>query len=261
MNNYHFINTPNLPTGKVSHVIMSDYIPELVQEIQSYGINVLIPDKLSNIEGAEAYHADMSICHMNRNKFIVAKNNIGIINKLKLLNADIVFSSNQICGKYPSITALNVCIVGNNLICNSKHTDKKILDFCNENNFKILHTNQGYSKCSSAVISDNALITADESIYNLCNKNKIDVLKISNSDINLDGYNYGFIGGTCGFIDKHTLAFSGNIKLHKDYLNIKDFVNNYHIDLLSLSNKTLYDIGGILPIMEIFKQHNNIDIV
>lgn len=251
MNNYHFIETPNLPTNKVSCVIMSDYIPELIQEMQNYGINVIIPDKLNNIAGTEAHHADMSICHISKNKFVIAQNNTGLINKLKLIDADIILTSNQICGKYPNITVLNVCIFGNNLICNTKHADNNIIDFCQNNHFKILHTNQGYSKCSSAVISNNALITADESIYNLCRKNQIDVLKISNEGIRLDGYNYGFIGGTCGLIDKYTLAFSGNIKLHKDYSNIKDFVKNYHIDLLSLSDNILYDIGGILPIMEI----------
>ena len=252
MKKLHFINTPNLPTGKVSNLIMSDYIPELLQEIQHYGINVIIPDKLNNISGAEAYHADMSICHIIDDKFVIAKNNKGLIDKMKLLNADIILSSNQICGKYPDITALNVCIFGNNIICNVHYTDKKILEFCQENHFKILHTNQGYAKCSSTVVSNNALITADESIYNLCKKNNIDVLKISDGGIKLDGYNYGFIGGCCGFIDKNTLAFSGNIKLHKDYLNIKDFASNYHIDLLSLSNQILYDIGGILPIIEIY---------
>lgn len=250
MNNYHFIKTPNLPTNKVSCVIMSDYIPALVQEIHNYGISVVIPDKLDNITGTEAYHADMNICHICENKFVVARNNSGLINRLKLINADIILSSDKICGKYPDITALNVCLFGNNLVCNLNCTDKKILDFCQKNNFRILHTNQGYSKCSSAVISDNALITADESIYRLCKNNKIDVLKISDGGIRLDGYSYGFIGGTCGLIDKHTLAFSGNIKLHKDHLNIKDFAKNYNIDLLSLSDNELYDIGGILPIME-----------
>ncbi|MDD6490391.1 MAG: hypothetical protein PUG48_11405 [Clostridia bacterium] len=251
MSNFHFINNSNLPSNRVSCVIMSDYIPELLQEIHHYDINVIVPDKLNGTKGAEAYHSDMGVCHINNNKFVVARNNSGLINKLKLINADIIFSSDKICGTYPNISALNVCIFGNNLICNTKYVDKNIIDFCQNNRFKILHTNQGYSKCSSAIISSNALITADESIYNLCRKNQIDVLKISNGGIRLDGYNYGFIGGTCGLIDKHTLAFSGNIKLHKDYLNIKDFANNYHIDLLSLSGKILYDIGGILPVMEI----------
>lgn len=250
MNNNHFMKYPNLPTGKVSYVIMSDYIPELVKEMKNYGINVIIPDKLDNIAGTEAHHSDMSVCHIFENKFILAQNNIGLINKLNLINANITLSSNEISGQYPNITALNVCVFGNNLIANLNYADKKILDFCQENNFNILHTNQGYAKCSAAIISNNAIITADESIYRLCKNNKIDVLKISNGGIKLDGYNYGFIGGTCGFIDKNTLAFSGNIKLHKDYLNIKAFADNYHIALLSLSNEILYDIGGILPIME-----------
>ena len=44
---------------------------------------------------------------------------------------------------------------------------------------RILHTNQSYAKCSSAVVGENAIITSDESIYRVCIENKIDVLKIS----------------------------------------------------------------------------------
>ena len=69
-------------------------------------------------------------------------------------------------------------------------------------------------------------------------------------DIQLDGYDYGFIGGCCGFIDKNTLVFSGNVKLHKNYEDIKAFAGNYKVDVVSLSNEMLYDIGGILPVKE-----------
>ena len=84
-------------------------------------------------------------------------------------------------------------------------------------------------------------------------QNKIDVLQISAGDIELDGYAYGFIGGCCGFIDKSTLAFSGNISLHRDFADIRDFAGNYHIKLHSLTNGKLYDIGGILPVKEIYE--------
>lgn len=245
-----FIKNPNLPQNKVSTVIISDYLSEAVNELNSYGVKTIISDKLSGINGAEAYHADMSVCHLGNSKFVVAKNNIELIKNLTDINTDIILSQAEISGRYPNIAALNVCIIGQKLICNTKSADKSIVDFCQRNEYRILHTNQGYTKCSCAVISENAVITSDSSIYQLCRNNKIDVLKISAGDIELSGYDYGFIGGTCGLIDKDILVFSGNIKKHKDYNNIKSFAGNYGINLLSLSSKLLYDVGGILPVKE-----------
>lgn len=245
-----FTKNPNLPKNKVSVVIISDYLPEVVNELNNFEIKTIICRKLNDIEGAEAYHSDMSVCHLGDNKFVAAKNNIELIRNLKSINAGIILSDNEILGKYPNIVALNVCIFGKNLICNTKSADRNIINFCQRNGYKILHTNQGYAKCSCAVISENAVITSDSSIYQLCKNNKIDVLKISVGDIQLSGYDYGFIGGTCGLIDRNILAFSGDIKKHKDYNNIKDFAGNYGVNLLSLSRKSLYDIGGILPVKE-----------
>ena len=88
-------------------------------------------------------------------------------------------------------------------------------------------------------------------IYKICVANQIDVLKISVGDILLDGYAYGFIGGCCGLVSKDTLAFSGNVGLHRDFENMRDFTRNHHVELYSLTNEKLYDIGGILPIKEI----------
>lgn len=244
-----FLENPNLPENKVSAVIVSNRISEVVDELKNYGIRTVLVERLDGVNGEEAYHADISICHLGDDKFVSAKNT-KLIKCLENMNADITQSSLEISGCYPNIAALNVCIFGSNLICNTKSADRNIIDFCQRKGYKILHTNQGYTKCSSAIISENALITSDNGIYRICKNNNIDVLKISAGGIELSGYNYGFIGGTCGFIDKKILAFSGNIKMHKDFSNIKDFVKNYGVDIISLSLKPLYDIGGILPIFE-----------
>lgn len=225
-----FVEKPNLPAGQVSEVIMSDYKPHFKRELERMGIYVTVPHKISTIVGSEAYHADMSVCHIGKNQIYFAD---------KLLE--------PVTAKKP---LLNICIFGNHVICNTKKAYTPILDILKANHMSILHTNQSYAKCSCAVVGENAIITSDESIYRICVNHQIDVLKISSGDIALDGYEYGFIGGCCGLISKNTLAFSGNIQLHRDYANIKSFTGKYHIELLSLSNEKLYDIGGILPIKE-----------
>ena len=223
-----FLKNPNLPENAVSEVMISDYKPEFKSELERMGIKVTVPKAIENIRGSERYHADMSVLHIGGNQFLYAAE----------LNE-------QVTAEQP---LLNICIFGNNVICNTKTVYKPALEMLK--NRRIIHTNQRYAKCCCAVAGENAVITSDNGIYKICLANQIDVLKISVGDILLDGYAYGFIGGCCGLIAKDTLAFSGNVKLHKDFANMRDFARNHHIELYSLTNEKLYDIGGILPIKQ-----------
>lgn len=246
--NEQFIKTPNLPKNNISRALVSEYRPQLITELEKYDIKTMTFGRLESISGSEAYHADMSFCHVGDNKIFVSCNASAEI-KTDLINSGAELSETEL-----SVTSahplLNICIVGKNVLANTRLADKALLEALENSGHTIIHTNQGYTKCSSAVIAQNALITSDEGIYKTCLENGIDVLKIRSGCIDLDGYKYGFLGGCCGYISENTLAFSGNITLHPDYHNIRSFAANYHTELLSLSGDTLYDIGGILPITE-----------
>ena len=227
-----WIKNANLPQNKVSEVIISDYKPIFKEVLEGMGIKVTVPKVIEEIKGAEKYHADMSVLHIGEDKFFYADS----------LNE-------KVTAQKP---LLNICLFGNNVICNTKTAYKPALELLRDKN--IIHTNQRYAKCSCAVIGENALITSDSGIYKICFENKIDVLQISSGHILLDGYEYGFIGGCCGFISKNTLAFTGDVKLHRDFENMRDFARNYGVELYSLTNEKLYDIGGIIPVKEIYDE-------
>ena len=227
-----FLKNPNLPENMVSEVMLSDYKPEFKRELERMGIKATVPKMIENIEGSERYHADMSVLHIGGDKFLYA-------DKL----------SEEVTAEKP---LLNICIFGENVICNTKTAYKPALEMLKDK--KIIHTNQRYAKCCCAVISENAVITSDNGIYKICVANQIDVLKISVGDILLDGYAYGFIGGCCGLVSKDTLVFSGNVELHRDFENMRDFARNYGVELYSLTNEKLYDIGGIIPVKETYDE-------
>ena len=225
-----YISFPGLPQSTVTEVIMSCEKPEFIFELMNnYHINILSPCPLENINGAERYHADMLVCHLGGNKFIIDENNKDFIKGFVSLGAEVSLCC-DINAKNPK---LNVCFLKDKVICNKEKTERKILDFCTEKNIKIIHTKQSYTACSTAVVCENAVITADNSIYGVCIKNGIDVLKINEGYIRLDGYDYGFIGGCCGLIDKDLLVFSGDITRHPDCENIKAFTKNYGVDIAS----------------------------
>jgi hypothetical protein len=135
---------------------------------------------------------------------------------------------------------------GDALICG------KSADISFINNYDcIVRVKQGYTKCSTAVIDKDSFITGDHAIYkDLINRN-YNALMVTNKGISLNGFNNGFIGGCCGKIDKNLLAFTGRIENHVDYNNIRAFCNNLGVDIISLSDKELYDYGGLLPVTQV----------
>ncbi len=243
----YFPENANLPSGRVDTVIMSDKKQDIINELRNnYHIETITPMPVTGICGSEKYHADMSVCHIGGKLFFADSGNQELIKTLSVSGAEVI-TSERITAESPK---LNVCILKDKLICNTKTADKSLIQNCKDHGKKIVHTKQRYAKCSTAVISENAVITADESIARVCHAEKIDVLKISVGQIMLDGYDYGFIGGCCGFISKYLLAFSGDVRKHTDYENIRSFAGNYGINLVSLGNEVLYDVGGIIPVSE-----------
>lgn len=250
MNELTFVTKPNLPQNAVSSVIVSSKYINYIEELSKLGISVIKVSPISEVIGAEKYHADISAIHLGKNDIIVARNNSILINQLNKSGFNVIPSDSKISGSYPECVALNAVISGNNLICKEKSADRELYNYCIQKKLRIINVKQGYARCSTAIVSENAIITSDIGIYNACISNKIDALKIDNGYIRIDGYDYGFIGGACGKLSYDILAFCGKIEEHKDYESIKAFALNYGVRLLSLSNETLFDIGGILPVIE-----------
>lgn len=245
----NFIEKPNLPSGVVSSVIISQKYNEFITALERLGVSAISSPPNYDIAGAEKYHADISVIHLGGENMICARNNHALVKKLQDLGFHVIHSEKYIVGAYPKCTALNAVITERGMVCRKSSVDGELLKYFGSS-LPIINVNQGYARCSTAVVSENAVITSDDGIYNACIKNGIDVLKISSGDIEIEGYSYGFIGGTCGKLSQDILAFCGKIEAHRDYSNIKSFALNYGVSLLSLSGETLFDVGGILPVME-----------
>lgn len=68
--------------------------------------------------------------------------------------------------------------------------------------------------------------------------------------VKIEKYSYGFIGGCSGLIGKNKLFFNGDLSLHKNYNEIRDFLKENNISYFDIKNKPLTDVGSILPIIE-----------
>lgn len=245
----HFLEFPNLPANKVKRVIVdyrTDY--KIINSLEKKNIKVYLTCEMRNLSFAVKGHADMSICHVGGNRFICEPSAYEYyINTLNIDGIEIIKGSSTLESTYPHDIAYNIAWISSNKIIHmSKYTD--IFVKSNVNNVAIIDTKQGYSKCNVCVVSDNAIITSDESIYRNALKNEIDALKISNGNISLNGYEYGFIGGATGLISNDTLALTGNVHLLPECDKIIDFCRKYNVKIESLSNDMPVDIGSIIPI-------------
>ena len=141
---------------------------------------------------------------------------------------------------------LNVLIAGHNAIADFKHADgavKRLLD-----GYNLINVKQGYAKCCTAVVDDNSVITADESIYKAAVMNNINCLKITPGHIDLCERYYGFIGGCSFKPDNNTIVFTGDIDTHPDSESIISFCTERNVKVESLTNKPLFDVGGVIII-------------
>ncbi len=155
----------------------------------------------------------------------------------------IVFCDEEIKGQYPGDILLDAARIGEHLICHPDHTTKKVLEqFSNE----VVPVRQGYAKCSCVPVSDHALITADRSIEKAAKGVGISVLLIEGGNVDLPGYNTGFIGGAASFNlkkDIREIYFCGDPDRHPNGKEIRAFCQQHGRVVVPLGDFPLTDVG------------------
>ncbi len=203
------------------------------------------------VQPSVAYHPDMQFFHLGGNKAVCAPAVFDYYNSiLTPLGFDVICGQAALSGNYPSDIAYNIARVGGLALHKTAYTDVEILKHLDAFRIRIIDVSQGYTKCALAVLSENAVITSDHGLAEALRKTEVDVLEITSGGIALPGMDYGFIGGACGLIAKNLLAFCGNIEQHPDYPKIKAFADAHSVDIISLCEGGLIDIGSIIPIKQ-----------
>ena len=136
-----------------------------------------------------------------------------------------------------------------NFIINDKYiirNEKTALKLEDTGNRKLINVRQGYTSCSTLCVTDDAYITDDDNIYNTLISNKIDCLLISKGNIDLPGYDYGFIGGASVKLNETEILFFGDFENKTEKNNVIKFLEKYNIKALFIENKKLTDIGSAL---------------
>lgn len=138
------------------------------------------------------------------------------------------------------------------MIHNFKYTEPKILEFIEKQNLQKIQIAQGYSNCSIAVISENAVIVTDKTIAETLKKYHIDVLYLDSlPDIKLlnEKHEYsqmqGFIGGAMARVEDKMMVFGDLRKIDK-HNKIREFIQKYDLKIVDFEGLDVMDYGGIM---------------
>ena len=216
-------------------------------ELKRLGLDIMLcppcPELYTSISG----HPDMQLVLINYNTVVIHKNiNDMFCTQLKNRNITVYKSHSKLSQNYPHDIILNSLVLGDIFVHNLKYSDHILLDLVKEK--KLVNVNQGYTKCSIAIVNEKAIITSDQSILKAMQNTLIDILYVPPGDIELSGLEYGFIGGTCGLIKEGYLAFFGDLNQYIYGKSILQFLKKHNVLPIYLKEGRLIDRGSILII-------------
>ena len=224
--------------------IMSEQISERFYE--KTGINVLSLKPYLKLDAPVSSHADMLMLVLDDTVFCYEEyflENPEIFNTVKE-NKNIIFVSSECKREYPYDISLNVLVMGRNLFCNKKYVAKEVLDYANAHGYTVTDVKQGYSACSTLAVNEELAITSDVGIKKAIESKGKRVFLIDNSNVNLPGYNCGFIGGASGVFGNKIFLFGTADYLLKNE-EIAAELKKQNIEIVSIIPDGVYDFGGI----------------
>ena len=222
------------------------------QTLENLGYELIEIKKSTNVYPEISSHVDIFACKI-KDKVIVEKSAYKMLkNKLNKDENILISGKTMISYDYPNDIKYNVCIVGNKAIHNFKHTDSKITQELEKNNFEIINVKQGYSNCSIAVIDEKSIILSDRGLYNNLKNSGLDILFLDYiPDIKLFDENgeysqkKGFIGGAISRIDENVVVF-GDLDKIDYYGNIRNFIESRNLKIIDFEGLDVIDYGGVI---------------
>lgn len=220
------------------------YRNQLEEALREQEAQVLwLPDN-PDVDERLGGHADLSV--FSGDSVIVACKKIysHIVNSLTCKSVILETSVKQ-RPIYPMDATLCACSTGKYLIYNPKTADPLIPE---QTKLIPIPVNQGYSNCSVCVVSNDAIITADDVIASRAERAGMDVLNIRPGHIKLEGFDYGFIGGASFLLDTGRIAFTGTLSEHPDESRILAFLETHGLEPVFLTKTQIFDIGGAVAL-------------
>ncbi len=246
-----FVENPNLPSGKVTLAAIGEaYADELGAALDKYGVRLLRCPNNPDVDRRLGSHVDLSVFHVRENRFLLSESALEgtFEDELKQLGAEIIVSEKRLAPEYPKDAILCALSLSGKVFHNTRFTEYYIRTLFSDT---IFHVNQGYAKCAVCPVTENAAISSDTGLSKAMREQGIEVLEIASGYIALEGFAEGFIGGSAFKIAPDKLAFTGTLDKHPDRSKIEKFLLKLGVYPICLTDKPIFDVGSIIPIIEI----------
>jgi len=218
--------------------------------MESMGIEVLRTGPSPNLPEPAAYHGDLQLCHLGGPNVLLEPGAPGLGEALIRRSFRFPGSCPPAGKEYPGDVPLGLLLLAPFCFGNLPAAAPDALEFLRGEGWRLVHTRQGYAKCSTVVAGKGKAITADFGMFRALAGCGIDCLKIKPGDILLEGYDTGFLGGCCGLISPGEMVFTGSLSRYREGERVREFLGACGVRAIGLSDGPMVDIGGILPLME-----------
>jgi hypothetical protein len=246
-----FIEIPNLPQKAVSLAVVDGRISKEAElKLKNMNVDIIKTNGHKGLYKAISHHPDIFLHHLGGDQILYAPGtDKSLLEQLSYYGFKLSAGVSILEPYYPTDIAYNVARNGRFFFHNLRYTDPELRKALDGLGLEPVDVKQGYTKCSISIVDENSIITADVGIAKAAEKKGIEVLLLEpGQGIFLPGVKYGFIGGSSGLLDKNLWAVNGNAYMLSSHSLICDFLTKKNIEIISLSESIVTDIGGILPL-------------
>ena len=166
------------------------------------------------------------------------------LTEMEKTGVKLIRGKNAPTGVYPDTCLYNAVLAGTRMFHNLRYTDPVILNEAERRGLRPVDVRQGYTRCSTFVVDDNAILTQDCGTAEAAGKEGIEVLLISGGSVTLPGESSGFLGGAAGWMDGNALLL-GDLERHEDAAIINRFLKKHGMGLRGIKDAEIYDAGGL----------------
>ncbi len=189
-------------------------------------------------------HPDMLFSALKDGSLLTDKayreDNAEFFSRLEKLT-EIRVSERALSPEYPNDILFDAAHNGDTLFGRLEYTAPELLaDYPIKKNVK-----QGYARCSTLMLLNGAL-SADGGLCDAFASCGLDAMRISDGNITLPGYGYGFIGGASAVLEREkTVVFFGDVTAHPDGKKITAFCEEHGYKVLYPKGEPLCDHGSV----------------
>ena len=244
-----FVEYANLPHEVERLIVGEKYRALLDKSLRSLKIEPIWCPPNPYIDERLSGHCDLSVLHAGGNTVFSApylKDTI-FSRELETQGFRIIYPQVDMGKMYPKDASFNLCLLKNAFFYNPKVSDRSVTEHIT---LRPIAVKQGYCRCSVCIVNGRSIISSDQSVSQKALKNGLDCLLIEPGYIALEGFDYGFIGGSSFKISDNCICFTGTLDAHPDKEKILSFLKKHEVRPVFLTDMPIFDIGSAVPLTE-----------